>query len=60
MLVADAWRQTLYVAGRVVSRTRPLGLVSLLYLLRGFGSAWMSPLDRRRILYSPEGVVHVN
>jgi len=60
MLSADAWRQARYVTGRVVSRTRPLGLVSLVYLLRGFGAAWMSPLDRRRRLYSPKDAVHAN
>ncbi|MHB8612387.1 MAG: glycosyltransferase family 2 protein [Candidatus Dormibacteraceae bacterium] len=60
MLVADAWRQTKYVTGRVASRTRPLGVVSLLYLLRGFGAAWMSPIDRRRRLYSPKEAAHAH
>ena len=60
MLSADAWRQARYVTGRIVSRTRPLGLVSLLYLLRGFGAAWMSPIDRRRRLYSPKDAAHAH
>jgi GT2 family glycosyltransferase len=60
MLSADAWRQAIYVTGRIVSRTRPLGLVSLLYLLRGFGAAWMSPIDRRRRLYSPKDAAHAH
>ncbi len=60
MLVADAWRQSKYVTGRVASRTRPLGLVSLVYLLRGFGVAWMSPLDRRLRLYSPKDAAHAH
>lgn len=60
MLGADAWRQARYVTGRVVTRTRPLGVVSLVYLLRGFGAAWMSPIDRRRRLYSPKETAHAH
>jgi GT2 family glycosyltransferase len=60
MLMADAGRQTGYVAGRVLSRTRPLGLVSLLYFLRGVGSAWMSPVDTRSRMYSPKDAAHAH
>ena len=60
MLAGDFWRQTRYVTGRVLTRTKPLGLVSLLYLVRGFGVAWTKPLDRRRRMYSSKDIAHAH
>jgi GT2 family glycosyltransferase len=56
LLVGETRHHVLNVTGRLLSRTRPLGLVALLYFLGSVGSAWRSPLDARRHLYRSAGV----
>ena len=58
LILGEAGHHTRNVTRRLVSRTRPLGLVGLLYFLRGVGSAWASPVDTRRRLYSSKDAAH--
>ena len=46
------------VTRRVLTRTRPLGLMGLLYFVRGLGSAWVSPLDAKSRLYVSMDAAH--
>ena len=58
LLVAETGHHVAGVARRVISRTRPLGLVGLVYFLRGIGSAWASPVDTQRRLYGSKDAAH--
>jgi GT2 family glycosyltransferase len=46
------------VTRRLLTRTRPLGLMGLLYFVRGLGSAWVSPLDAKSRLYVSKDAAH--
>jgi GT2 family glycosyltransferase len=60
LLVREFGHHGAGVTRRLVSRTRPLGLMGMLYFLRGLGSAWTSPMDAGRRLYSSKDVAHAH
>lgn len=58
LLALETWSHATDVTQRVLHHTRPLGLVGFVYFLRGIASAWRSPIDTDRRLYSSKDVVH--
>jgi glycosyltransferase involved in cell wall biosynthesis len=60
LLVSELGHHGAGVTRRLLSRTRPLGVMGMLYFLRGLGSAWTSPMDAGRRLYGSKDAVHAH
>lgn len=60
LLGIETWHHVIGVVRRLLNRTRPLGLIGLLYFLRGVGWAWTSPLDTRLRLYGSKDGAHAH
>ena len=58
LLGIETWHHVVGVARRLLNRTRPLGLIGLLYFLRGVGWSWSSPIDTRFRLYGSKDAAH--